>query len=79
MREQDQFITLDLRSSETFWKDDAPRLVPTLPGQNLRADIVIVGAGITGAFLAERLSRTHSVVVLDRHAPVRASTAASTQ
>jgi glycine/D-amino acid oxidase-like deaminating enzyme len=79
VREQDdQFITLDLRSSGTFWKDDASRLVPTLPAQNLTADIVVVGAGITGAFLAERLSRTHSVVVLDRHAPVRASTAAST-
>jgi glycine/D-amino acid oxidase-like deaminating enzyme len=79
VREQDdQFITLDLRSSGTYWKDDAPRLVPTSPSQNLTADIVIVGAGITGAFLAERLSRTHSVIVLDRHAPMRASTAAST-
>ena len=44
-----------------------------------RADIVIVGAGITGAFLAERLSRsTQSILVLDRHQPQRASTAAST-
>jgi glycine/D-amino acid oxidase-like deaminating enzyme len=73
-----QFITLDLRSSGTFWEDDAPLLTLTRPAQNLTADIVIVGAGITGAFVAERLSRTHSVVILDRHAPVRASTAAST-
>ncbi len=41
--------------------------------------MIIVGAGITGAFLAERLTRDgRDVLVLDRHAPQTASTAAST-
>src|SRR6185369_2765842 len=43
------------------------------------AEVIIVGAGITGAFLAERLTRDgRDVLVLDRHAPQTASTAAST-
>jgi glycine/D-amino acid oxidase-like deaminating enzyme len=71
---------LDLRSGRSIWEQDAG---PPTFGQPLsnhtRADIVIVGAGITGAFLAERLSRSgRSIVVLDRHEPQRASTAAST-
>lgn len=74
----EQYTTLDLRSPRTFWEDGAPPPVSTAPIRDLSADVVIVGAGITGAFLAERLSRTQSVVVLDRHEPVRASTAAST-
>lgn len=45
----------------------------------LQTDIVIVGAGITGAFLAERLTREgHRIVLVDRHAPATGSTAAST-
>lgn len=43
------------------------------------AEIAIIGAGITGAFLAERFTRAgRSVVIIDRHAPTRGSTAAST-
>lgn len=46
----------------------------------IEADIAIVGAGITGAMLAERLSRgsQRRIVVIDRHAPACGSTAAST-
>jgi glycine/D-amino acid oxidase-like deaminating enzyme len=45
----------------------------------LKADVVIIGAGVTGAFMAERLTRDgHSVVLVDRHAPATGSTAAST-
>lgn len=45
----------------------------------LTTDIVVVGAGITGSFLAERLTREgHQVVLIDRHAPASGSTAAST-
>jgi glycine/D-amino acid oxidase-like deaminating enzyme len=44
-----------------------------------QTDVIIVGAGITGSFLAERLTREgREVLVLDRHQPHTASTAAST-
>ncbi len=44
-----------------------------------RCDVIIVGAGISGALLAEALTRAgKSVVVLDRRAPVVGSTPAST-
>lgn len=44
-----------------------------------RVDVCIIGAGITGAFLAEECSRRGlGVLVLDRRGPQRGSTAAST-
>lgn len=47
--------------------------------ESLRTRILIIGSGITGSFLAERLSRlTSSIVIIDRHRPQSASTAAST-
>lgn len=42
-------------------------------------DVIVVGAGISGALMAEALSRAgRSVVILDRCPPVRGSTPAST-
>ncbi len=42
-------------------------------------DVVVIGAGITGALIADRLVRDgHDVVVLDRHSIAEGSTAAST-
>ena len=47
-----------------------------LPGD---ADVVIVGAGITGALLADRFVRERrSVVIIERDAPTEGSTAVST-
>ncbi|MBX3147261.1 MAG: FAD-binding oxidoreductase [Gemmatimonadales bacterium] len=44
-----------------------------------RADVLIVGAGITGALLADALVREgREVVVLERHAPAEGSTGVST-
>ncbi len=44
-----------------------------------RADIVIVGAGITGAMLADTFIRAgRSVVILERHGPAEGSTSVST-
>jgi glycine/D-amino acid oxidase-like deaminating enzyme len=44
-----------------------------------KCDVVIVGAGVTGAFLAERFSRVGKrVVVVDRREPLKGSTTAST-
>ncbi len=48
-------------------------------GETVNADVVIVGAGITGALVAERLTRNGlSVALIDRHAPATGSTLAST-
>ncbi|SEE19666.1 NAD(P)/FAD-dependent oxidoreductase [Bradyrhizobium erythrophlei] len=51
---------------------------PTL-SENLGCDALIVGAGITGSLVAERLTRQGlDVVIVDRERPGRGSTAAST-
>jgi glycine/D-amino acid oxidase-like deaminating enzyme len=48
-------------------------------GKSLRCDVAIVGAGISGAFMADELSRHYrDVVMLDRRAPATGSTHAST-
>lgn len=47
--------------------------------ESFRCDVLIVGAGITGALVAERLSRLgRQVVVIDRELPSLGSTVAST-
>ena len=71
---------IDLRSGLTVWEARHPPLEgqTDLP-KEISVDILIVGAGITGAFLAERLSRHgESIMVVDRRGPLRGSTAAST-
>ena len=46
---------------------------------NMRCDVLVVGGGITGSFVAEHLSALgHQVCVLDRERPGLGSTAAST-
>jgi glycine/D-amino acid oxidase-like deaminating enzyme len=73
-----------LRSGVSLWqaldKDGPdPRDVRPRAGEVLSADICIIGAGITGAFLAERMTRLgKSVIVIDRREPQKGSTAAST-
>jgi glycine/D-amino acid oxidase-like deaminating enzyme len=70
---------LDLRGGRTLWELRNPAPVYTPLDKNLSTDIVIIGAGISGSFLAERLSRLDdSIIVLDRNQPQTASTAAST-
>jgi len=70
----------ELRTGRTVWELDEPPPSPYMQAPPFsRADVLIVGAGITGAFLADKLTREgRSVIVIDRHAPQRASTAAST-
>ncbi|GAA0615823.1 FAD-binding oxidoreductase [Brevundimonas kwangchunensis] len=69
----------DLRTGRSLWADSPGLGVPVRP---LRAavavDVAIVGAGISGAFMAHELSRDHSVAVLDRRPPLMGSTVAST-
>ena len=71
-----------LRNGLTVWQAGArERDTPAAPRapRTIETDIVIVGAGITGAFLAERLTRNGArVALIDRHAPATGSTAAST-
>lgn len=70
----------DLRTGRSPW---CAQNAQAVPAQRLlaplRADIVVVGAGITGALVAQALSATgRSVVVLDHRSPAHGSTAAST-
>ena len=69
----------DLRTSRPLWADSPGLGVPVRPlKEAISVDVAIVGAGITGAFMARELSRDHSVAVLDRRPPLMGSTLAST-
>jgi glycine/D-amino acid oxidase-like deaminating enzyme len=61
---------MDLKSGEIYWR---------AVDRDLACDVAIIGAGITGALVADRLSRDgQDVVVLDRRAVCSGSTPAST-
>lgn len=69
-----------LRTGRSVWSDTPHPQLKTRPLRRpLQCDVAIVGAGISGAFMAEALSRHYDrVVVLDRRAPAMGSTHAST-
>ncbi len=70
----------DLRTGTPFWVKTPHSTVAaqsTLTRDHF--DVIVVGAGISGAMVAEALTRTgKSVLILDRRPPVRGSTPAST-
>ena len=71
---------LDLRTGRPVW---FAYRVPSVPTEKLtrdvKADVAIVGMGISGAMMAEALTaRGHSVVAIDRRGPLKGSTAATT-
>ncbi|MCX8997054.1 FAD-binding oxidoreductase [Rhizobiaceae bacterium BDR2-2] len=70
----------DLRTGTPFWVKTPHSTVkadPTLTRD--RFDVIVVGAGISGALVAEALTRAgKSVLILDRRPAVRGSTPAST-
>ena len=71
---------LDLREGISVWQARrAPRL-PTGPLlRDMRCDALVVGAGISGALIADALSEAGlSVIILDRRGPMLGSTTAST-
>jgi len=71
---------MDLKSGYPFWavKNGLMTAFPRLSG-NLRCDVAVVGAGITGALIADELQRAgHGVVVLEQRDVAWGSTAAST-
>ena len=69
----------DLRGGRSPWFAAAEPSGVAASAQNLKCDALIVGAGITGSLVAERLTRQGlDVVIIDREYPGRGSTAAST-
>jgi glycine/D-amino acid oxidase-like deaminating enzyme len=69
----------DLRTGRPLWADSHGLGVPVRPlTEGIAVDVAIVGAGISGAFMAQELARDHSVAVLDRRPPLMGSTVAST-
>ncbi|WP_034385742.1 FAD-binding oxidoreductase [Deinococcus sp. YIM 77859] len=71
---------MELRSGTAFWplKNGLLYTYPPL-GQNERADVLVIGAGITGALVADALTEAGlDVVVLDRRDAGFGSTSAST-
>jgi len=72
-------IKRDLRTGRSLWADSRGLGVPARQlEESISVDVAIVGAGISGAFMARELARDHSVAVLDRRPPLMGSTVAST-
>jgi len=69
----------DLHGGRSPWFAGAPRPARHPLAEDIRCDALIVGCGITGAPMAERLTRQGlDVVLVDRELPGHGSTAAST-
>ena len=69
----------DLRGGCPCWIADDDNIVASDALPDGVVDIVIIGAGVMGAMVAERLSADgREVVLLDRRPPAHGSTAAST-
>jgi glycine/D-amino acid oxidase-like deaminating enzyme len=69
----------DLRTGVTYWQSRPMPRVPAAPlARDIRTDVLVVGAGISGALVAEALSSSFAVVIADRRGPVKGSTPAST-
>jgi glycine/D-amino acid oxidase-like deaminating enzyme len=64
-------------AGRTVWYKSAAGLPCTELKNDIRTDVLIVGAGITGSLVAESLSG-REVVVIDRHTETAGSTTAST-
>ncbi len=73
-------VNLDLTSEVAFWplKNGLPAAYPAL-SDDVRCEIAVLGAGITGALVADRLTAGgRDVVLLDKREVVHGSTSAST-
>ncbi len=70
----------DLRTGKTVWlAHPLPRLPVDKSFVGIKADVVVVGTGISGALVADALLNAgYSVLALDRRAPIAGSTPAST-
>lgn len=75
----DTTVQDDLRGGSPPWLAGHARPPRKALEQNMRCDILIVGAGITGSLMAQHLtSLGHKVCIIDRERPGFGSTAAST-
>jgi glycine/D-amino acid oxidase-like deaminating enzyme len=75
----DETEQADLRGGRSPWFAAAGHPARRDVVENIKCDALIVGAGITGSLVAERLTRQgFDVVIIDRELPGRGSTAAST-
>jgi glycine/D-amino acid oxidase-like deaminating enzyme len=72
--------TRDLRTGRSIWEVKRALPVPHgKVGRDIETDVLVVGAGITGAMVADRLSACgFEVVVVDRRGLAKGSSAAST-
>jgi glycine/D-amino acid oxidase-like deaminating enzyme len=76
--EDDDIEQDDLRSPRTPWAVLPPSPIEPI-ADSFRCEVLIIGAGITGALVAERLTRQgRQVVIIDRELPSLGSTVAST-
>lgn len=69
----------DLRGGRSPWFGATRDVITIHLADNIKCDALVVGGGITGSLIAERLTRQGlDVVIIDREFPGRGSTAAST-
>jgi len=70
----------DLRTGRAVWTAYRIPRVPHQPmTKNENADIVVIGAGISGAMIAQELTEAgFSVMIVDRRGPMKGSTSATT-
>ncbi|WP_033075493.1 NAD(P)/FAD-dependent oxidoreductase [Sphingopyxis sp. MWB1] len=70
----------DLRTGRSLWLDRRrPPLVIETLDKALSCELLVIGAGISGALIAEQMSDAGlDVAIVDRRGPVKGSTAAST-
>lgn len=73
-------VARDLRTGRSPWMSRPLAAIPTLDlKRDLEADVVVLGAGISGAMVADALTDAGlDVVILDRRGPLLGSTPAST-
>ncbi|MBP7722227.1 MAG: FAD-binding oxidoreductase [Alphaproteobacteria bacterium] len=73
-------IKKDLRSGQSVWiAYSRPKISYENLKSDMRADVLVIGAGITGALMAEELTDAgFSVIIIDRRIPLTGSTLATT-
>ena len=79
IQDTDDTEQADLRGGRSPWFAAGKHPVRLDVVEDLKCDALIVGGGITGSLIAERLTRQGlDVIIIDRELPGRGSTAAST-